>query len=169
MPISDEFVTGGVHQQNFEGGNITWSAGDAVAKEHAAGENAGRDRVARALSAGGRARLAISGFPNSSTLEVSVTGQPDFTVTTPNGAYSWDMFFPLAAKSGRLPSTRLIPRAAPLPTATLTDQGLQRLTASPSPKCRAIVRPDSPGALLPLSVRIALRDAAGDPGRRALR
>jgi len=29
MPASDEFATGGVHQQNFEGGNITWSSGAA--------------------------------------------------------------------------------------------------------------------------------------------
>ena len=36
MPISDEFVTGGVHQQNFEGGNITYAAGDTAAVEHPA-------------------------------------------------------------------------------------------------------------------------------------
>ena len=41
MPISDEFVTGGTHQQNFEGGNITWSAGDTAAKEHAAPKTPG--------------------------------------------------------------------------------------------------------------------------------
>src|SRR5260370_13069580 len=34
MPTSDEFVTAGVHQQNFEGGHITWSAADPAANEH---------------------------------------------------------------------------------------------------------------------------------------
>ena len=36
MPVSDEFVTGTVHQQNFEGGNITYSAGDTAAVDHPA-------------------------------------------------------------------------------------------------------------------------------------
>ena len=54
------------------------------------------------ISAGGHARLAIVGFPTNSTIKVSITGQPDFTVTTANGAYSWDMFFPLNSKSGSL-------------------------------------------------------------------
>ena len=53
-----------------------------------------------AISAGGTALLAILGFANNSTIRVSVTGQPDFLVSTATGAYSWQMFIPLAASSG---------------------------------------------------------------------
>ena len=73
MPASDEFVTAGVHQQNFEGGNITWSAGDGAAKEHAAPKTPGMIVSPAALSAGSRARLAIVGFPANSTIKVSIT------------------------------------------------------------------------------------------------
>ncbi|MCU1232245.1 MAG: Ig domain protein group 2 domain protein, partial [Candidatus Solibacter sp.] len=99
MPTSDEFVTGGVHQQNFEGGNFTWSAGDGAAKEHPGTKTPGLIISPGAVSAGSHARLAIVGFPANSTVKVSITGQPDFTVTTANGSYSWDMFFALNAKS----------------------------------------------------------------------
>jgi len=34
MPVGDEIVTGSLHQQSFEGGSITYSAGDAAAVEH---------------------------------------------------------------------------------------------------------------------------------------
>ena len=102
MPTSDEFVTAGVHQQNFEGGNMTWSQGDTAAKEHAAAKIPGLIVSPAALSAGSRARFAIVGFPNNSTIRVSIAGQPDFTVTAANGAYTWDMFIPLSAKSGAM-------------------------------------------------------------------
>src|SRR6185295_4417667 len=100
MPVSDEFVTGGVHQQNFEGGNFTWASGDAAAKEHAAAKTPGVIVSPASALAGSRARLAIVGFPNNSAIRVSVSGQPDFTVNTASGAYSWEMFVPLSAKSG---------------------------------------------------------------------
>src|SRR6185436_14909675 len=35
MPVSDEFISGGARQQNFEGGDITYTTGAADATEHA--------------------------------------------------------------------------------------------------------------------------------------
>ena len=102
MPTSDEFSNGGVRQQNFEGGNFTYAAGDSAAVEHAAARVPGVIASPASVSAGGRARLALIGFPNNSTLRVSVTGSPDFMVTAANGAYSWEMAIPLAAKSGTI-------------------------------------------------------------------
>ena len=100
MPVSDEFVTAGVHQQNFEGGNLTYAVGDAAAVEHPAPKVPGVIVAPASIAAGGRARLAVVGFPNNSTVRVSISGQSDFLVTSTNGAYSWEMSIPLTAKSG---------------------------------------------------------------------
>src|SRR5215472_2845652 len=84
MPVSDEFVSGGVHQQNFEGGSITYSPGDSAAKEHPAAKAPGIIVSPASITAGSKARLAIVGFNNGTTLKVSVSGQPDFLITTAN-------------------------------------------------------------------------------------
>src|SRR5262249_6166871 len=94
MPLTEEFVTGGTHQQNFEGGSLTWSAGDSVAHEHAVPKTPAITAIPATLMAGGRTRLAIAGFAAGATLKVSVSGQPDFSVATASGAYNWDLFFP---------------------------------------------------------------------------
>jgi uncharacterized protein (TIGR03437 family) len=162
MPTTDEFVTAGVHQQNFEGGNIAWSAGDSAATEHPAAKTPGLIVSPATLSAGSRARFAIVGFPNNSTLRVSVAGQPDFIVTTSNGAYTWDMFIPLSAKSGVTAVHAADTKGSAAADGTLTVRGFNdnRVAA-------VIVQGDNqtgpPGALLPLALRVALRDATGLP------
>ena len=75
------------------------------------------------MTAGSRARLAILGFPNNSTIRVSVAGQPDFTVTTANGAYTWDMFIPLSAKSGAMAVHAADTKGTGAADATLTVRG----------------------------------------------
>jgi len=162
MPISDEFVTAGVHQQNFEGGNMTWSPGDTAAKEHAAVKTPGLIVSPAALSAGSRARLAVLGFPNNSTIRVSVAGQPDFTVTTANGAYTWDMFIPLSAKSGTRAVHAADTKGTGAADAILTVRGFND-NRVPAIKVQGDNQTGPPGALLPLALRIALRDAAGAP------
>jgi uncharacterized protein (TIGR03437 family) len=161
MPVGDEFVTAGVHQQNFEGGNFTWSAGDAAAKEHAAPKVPGLIVSPGSVSAGSQARLAIVGFPTNSTIKVSITGQSDFTVTTANGAYNWDMFFPLNSKSGSL-AIHAADSKSNTADGTLTVRGFtdNRL---PLVKVQGDNQTGPPGALLPVSLRVALRDAAGNP------
>ena len=144
MPTSDEFVTAGVHQQNFEGGNITWSAGDSAAKEHPAAKTPGLIVSPASLAAGSRARFAIVGFPNNSTIRVSIAGQPDFTVTTANGAYTWDMFIPLSAKSGAMAVHAVDTKSATSAAdGTLTIRGFND-NRVPPPKCRATTRPARP-------------------------
>ena len=63
MPISDEFVTAGVHQQNFEGGNMTWSAGDTAATEHPAAKTPGLIVSPATLPAGSTRALRHRGLP----------------------------------------------------------------------------------------------------------
>jgi uncharacterized protein (TIGR03437 family) len=162
MPTSDEFVTGGVHQQNFEGGNITWAPGSSDAVEHAALKAPGVVASPPTVAAGGRARLALVGFPNASTLKVSVTGQQDFTVATTNGSYSWDMFFPLTTRSAVLTVTALEPKSGTTASGTLTIKGYNDNRVALA-RVQGDNQTGAPGALLPLSLRVAVRDAAGDP------
>ena len=162
MPVSDEFVSGGTHQQNFEGGNMTWSPGDTAAKEHAAPKTPGLIVSPATVPAGSRARFAIVGFPANSTIRVSIAGRPDFTLTTANGAYTWDMFLPLSTRSGVMAVHAADTKGTSTADASLTVRGFNDNRVP-----IAIVQGDSqtgpPGALLPLALRIALRDAAGDP------
>ena len=162
MPTSDEFVTAGVHQQNFEGGNMTWSAGDSAAKEHAAAKIPGLIVSPATLPAGSTARFAIVGFPNNSTILVSVTGQPNFTVTTANGAYTWDMFVPLTTRSGATAVHAADTKGSSVADGTLTVRGFND-SSVPLVKVQGDGQTGPPGALLPLALRVALLDAAGDP------
>jgi len=162
MPTSDEFVTAGMHQQNFEGGNMTWSAGDSAAKEHPAAKTPGLIVSPATLPAGSRARFAIVGFPSNSTIRVSVTGQPDFTVTTATGAYTWDMFIPLAAKSGATAVHAAQTNGTATADATLTVRGFDN-NRVPFVKVQGDNQTGPPGALLAVALQVALLDAAGDP------
>ena len=165
MPVSDEIVTGSLHQQNFEGGNISYSAGDAAAVEHPAPKAPpGVVITPSSIAAGGRAHLAIVGFPNNSSIRVSVSGHADFVATTANGAYSWDMFIPLASKSGSV-SVHAADTAGPsAASGTLTIKGFDLTSNRISiTKVQGDNQTGSPGALLPLSLRIALLDPSGTP------
>jgi uncharacterized protein (TIGR03437 family) len=162
MPVSDEFITGSVHQQNFEGGNITYSAGDAAAVEHATPKIPGVVVSPASMAAGGRAHLAITGFPNNSTIRVSVSGLPDFLVATANGAYSWDMFIPLSSKSGTVSVHAADTQGPSMANGTLTIKGFADNRISIA-KVQGDNQTGLPGALLPLSLRIALLDSSGAP------
>jgi uncharacterized protein (TIGR03437 family) len=162
MPTSDEFVTSGVHQQNFEGGNITYSPGDAAAKEHPAAKAPGIIVSPGTVTAGAKARLAIVGFNNNITLKVSVTGQPDFTVTTANGAFSWDIFFPLTAASATLSIHAADTKSSTTADGTLTVRGFNTNRIALA-KVQGDSQTGLPGALLPISLRVALKDATGNP------
>jgi uncharacterized protein (TIGR03437 family) len=165
MPVSDETVTGSFDQQNFEGGNITYSAGDAAAVEHPTPKAPpGVVITPTSIAAGGRAHLAIVGFPNNSTIRVSVTGEPDFLVTTANGAYSWDMFIPLASKSGSVSVHAADTGGSSTASGTLAIKGFDltnnRIAIA---KVQGDNQTGAPGALLPMSLRIALLDSSGTP------
>ena len=162
IPVSDEFVTGGLHQQNFEGGNFTYATGDAAAVENAAPKKPGVIVSPGTLTAGGSARLAIVGFANNSTLRVSVTGQPDFLVTTATGAYSWDLFFPLNAASATVAIHAADTKGTATADGTLTVRGLAN-NRIPIAKVQGDSQTGVPGALLPLSLRVVLLDSSGNP------
>ncbi len=161
MPASDEFSNGGLRQQNFEGGNLTYAAGDTAAVEHAAPRVPAVIASPASVSAGGRARLAVVGFPNNSTLRVSLTGSPDFTVTPANGAYSWDMAIPLTAKSGSI-AIHAVDGKGAVADGTLSVKGFadNRIQIA---KLQGDNQSGLPGSALPLTVRVGLVDVSNNP------
>ena len=161
MPVGDEFVTAGVHQQNFEGGSITYTTGAASAQVQAAPRKPAVIVAPSAISAGARARLAISGFANGDSVKVSITGQPDFTVMVANGAYAWDYFVPLSAPSGTLTITASSAGGATA-GGTLTIRGFDTNRAQLS-VVRGNNQTGTPGSLLPVPIQVALLDASGAP------
>ena len=162
MPVGDEVATGVSHQQSFEGGSIGFNAGDSAAQERAAPKAPAVAAAPATVLAGGRARLAVSGFPDGATLRVSVSGQPDFLVTTTNGAYGWDLFVPLSAKSGSLAIHAADTRSAATADGALTVKGFAD-NRTPLAKVQGDNQTGMPGALLPQSLRVQLRDSSGSP------
>ena len=160
MPISDEFANGGLRQQNFEGGNITYAVG-TPATEHPIAKTPGVVAPA-SVAAGERVRLALTGFGNNSTLRVSVTGQSDFVVTSANGSFAWEMFIPLTEKSGTLRIHAADTKSAAAADGAVTVKGFadNRIQIS---KIQGDNQSGPPGAVLPLPLRMALRDSAGNP------
>jgi uncharacterized protein (TIGR03437 family) len=162
MPVGDEFVNAGVHQQNFEGGNFTYSPGDAAAKEHPAAKVPGVIVAPGTVTAGGKARLAIVGFNDNTTLRVSVTGQPDFLITTANGAFSWDMSFPLTAASSTIAIHAADTKSSATADGSLTVRGFNT-SRVPITKVQGDGQTGPPGSLLPISLRVAVEDSSGNP------
>ena len=161
MPLGDQFATAGVTQQNFEGGSISYASGAAAAQVQAAPRTPAVIVAPASISAGAQALLAVSGFPNGDSITVSVTGQPAFTVTAANGAYSWNMFIPLTAASGTLTIGATDATGASA-TNTLTVRGfdknrLQMAAAGGNNQTGA------PGSLLPAPMQVSLLDASGAP------
>ena len=159
MPLSDETVSGNIHQQNFEGGTIAYSTGDTVAVEQAAPKTPGIVVSPASATAGSRVRLGVVGFPSQSTIRVSVTGQPDFLVTTSNGAYVWTFFLPLSSAGGTIAIHAADTQGPSVADGTLTVKAVAG--SAQIVKLQGDSQTGVPGGLLPRSLRIALRDASG--------
>ena len=162
MPISEEFASGATRRQNFEGGYIDYSAGDPSAQPHAAARQPAVITAPVDVVAGSRVRLAVLGFPDAATVRVSITSQPDFLVTLPNGAYAWESFIPLSA-----PGATVTIRAVDTTTGNAAESSFTVRSFKESQVRLVRVQGDAqtgvPGAVLPQPLRVALRDQAGNP------
>jgi uncharacterized protein (TIGR03437 family) len=100
LPTGDEFATAGRRRQDFEGGLLIYTPGDA---EAALEERTRRPQISATpgtVAAGSRIRIAAGGFDTGATLRITVGSQPDFIVKTETGAYAWEIFVPANAPSG---------------------------------------------------------------------
>ena len=100
LAIGDESLVAGKRRQDFEGGFVDYAPGDAAAQVHLGVRQPLVTATPSAVLVGTRLRLAVGGFDDGATVRVSVAGQPDFTVKTTNGAYTWETVVPLTSKSG---------------------------------------------------------------------
>jgi len=161
MPTGDEVDSPSLDQQNFEGGVISYAPGASAAQTQLAPKMPAVVVAPAAIPAGGQARLAVSGFADNTAITVSVTGQPNFTVTTSNGAYSWDLFVPLTAQSGTL-TIRATGSGGAAAAGTLTIRGYANNRVQLT-KLQGDLQTGAPGALLPVALVVALVDASGNP------
>lgn len=163
MPAGDETVSGGVHQQTFEGGTVSYTVGAASASIAPAPRVPAVIVSPANVTAGGSAMVAVLGFANNSTLRVSTTGQPDFLVTTPNGAYSWTIYVPLSAGSQTVAiHASDTGSASSAATGTLTITGFSN-TRTQLTKVQGDNQSGLPGALLPTPLVVMLADESGNP------
>ena len=162
MPTSDQFVSSGLNTQNFEGGTISYAAGASSATAQATPRTPTVVVAPAAITAGSPVQAAVFGFANNATVRVSVTGQPDFLVTTANGAYSWSLFIPLTAKSGTTVISAADTKSSAAASASLTVKGLVD-NRVPLTKVAGDNQTGAPGALLPIPLQVSLADSAGNP------
>jgi uncharacterized protein (TIGR03437 family) len=162
MPVSDETVSGALHSQTFEGGAIGYPAGATAATVQAAPKTPAVLVAPATVTAGGHAVFAIAGFPNNSTVRVSVTGEPDFLVTTANGAYGWDTYIPLASPGGTLAIHAADTHGPSVADGTLTVRSLAASRAGLA-KVQGDNQTGLPGAAPRLPLVVELADSSGAP------
>ena len=161
-PLNDEFGISGKRHQDFEAGYFEYTPGDAVAREI---ENTRKPTVSvlpAAPIAGSRVRVSVGGFDTGATLRVSITGQPDFLVTTQNGAYAWDVFVPANAAATPVAITVRDANGSAVAQVSYTV----RTAASAKlqlAKTGGDLQTGSPGAILAQPLKITLRDETGVP------
>jgi uncharacterized protein (TIGR03437 family) len=160
MPASDEFVTGNTHQQNFEGGSIDFNNGDTAAKEHSAARTPAVLVSPSTAVAGSRVRVAVIGFPASSPIQVSITGQSNFQINNSTGAYSWELYLPLTTTSRTIDVRAADTRSTASASATITVKGLAENRVLIT-KVSGDNQTGMPGAFLSRTLKIALKDSAG--------
>ena len=160
LPLGDEFASGGKRQQDFEGGSIDYSAGDSAAAVHPGDRRPLITAAPTQTLAGSKVRLAIGGFNPGSTVRVSVTGQPDFTVKTDSGAYLWDVAIPANAAAGVVKV-----HAVDLANSAAADGSYT--VRQPSQVVFQVIKVSGdgqtggPGSVLPLPLRVLVKDDTG--------
>jgi uncharacterized protein (TIGR03437 family) len=161
-PLNDEFGINGKRHQDFEAGYFEYTPGDAVARET---ENA-RKAVVSALPAspiaGSRVRISVGGFDTGATLRVSMTGAPDFLVTTQNGAYAWDLFIPVNAA---VATTTITVKDANGSASAQTSYTVRTAASAKLQlaKTGGDSQTGSPGTVVAQPLTVTLRDETGIP------
>jgi len=100
VPLGDVTTTAGVARQNFENGYIDLQPGASAAVEHLNPRVPTVSVTPSIVLPGTRVHIAITGFSNNAALTVSQTGQSNFLVTVPAGAYQWDAYIAPTAAAG---------------------------------------------------------------------
>jgi uncharacterized protein (TIGR03437 family) len=161
-PIGPQTNAGGLLQQNFEGGDITYAPGAAQATEHDSPRQPLITATPGAVRAGTSVHLVIGGFNNGATVKVTQTGQAAFLVTTASGSYTFDTFLPTTTAAGTITVTASDTNSAATAQASYTVYQL-----STSLMTISIVsgnqQTGAPGALLTQPLVVLVNDQDGNP------
>ena len=162
LPTDDDYNASGKRRQDFEGGFADYASGDQAAQIHPTDRVPIVTATPATVLAGTRVRISTGGFDPGSTLRVSVSGQPDFTVQTDNGAYSWEIVVPASAKTSTV-SIRAVDTSS-----TVSADGSYTVRALAEAQLRiAKISGDGqtglPAAVLPQLLEVAVQDDSGNP------
>jgi uncharacterized protein (TIGR03437 family) len=161
LPLGDEISAAGKFRQDFEGGYIDYSPGDAIGQLHPGNRTPAVTATPAVVLPGGRLRLAAGGFNAGSTLRVSISGQADFLVKTDNGAYSWETTIPANATIGVV-SVRAVDTAGTSADGSYTVRAATDVRFQLT-KVAGDGQNGLPGAILPQSLKVVLQDDQGNP------
>jgi len=162
LPTSDEFQVTGRFRQEFEGVTLEYGPGENEAQVTEKARRPVATATPQTVVAGNHLRLAVGGFAPNSTIRVSLAGQPDFDVETASGAYSWDVFVPATARTGSVTVSATRLGSTPAITAeTAYNVRAQAETVFDLRKLSGDTQTGAPGALLPVPIRVRLRDEFG--------
>lgn len=162
FPAGDEYTSAGKRRQDFEGGFIDYAAGDAVAQVHPGNRQPIVQATPSSVVAGSRVRLAVGGFDAGSTVRVSITGQPDFVVTTVNGAYAWQSNVAVNAKSGAIQIHAADTNSGAAADGSYSVRAVSEVSYRIT-KSAGDGQAGPPGAVLPQAFVILVSDDAGNP------
>lgn len=160
LPVAEEVTVDGVRRQLFEGGSLTQPPGGDVAV-HLEPRKPGLLITPNPVTAGSRLRIAAGGFPAGAQLTITAGSEAAFEVRAANGAFAWETIVPPAA----IAATVRVVAAGP---DGVRAEGSYRIrsVAEAEPKLSKVsgdLQTGPPGALLPLALRVSLRDAQGAP------
>jgi uncharacterized protein (TIGR03437 family) len=162
-PLNEEFTLNGRRRQEFEGGYMEYSPGSTVVNAVESTRKPTVSVLPSSAVAGSRIRLAAGGYPDGSTLRVSVTGQADFVVRTGNGSYTWESWVPVDSPS-RMVTVRAVVVGTPAIAAEATYTVRAAVEARPRlSKVRGDGQSGAPGTRLPIPLRVNLKDESGSP------
>jgi uncharacterized protein (TIGR03437 family) len=164
LPVSDEFQVGANRRQEFEGATFDYTPGDNLVRVTQKSRRPTVLSTPSTVVAGNKVRLSAGGFEPGSQLRISVTGQPDFVATAISGSYAWDAFVPATARTGVVTVRAGLAGATDGPSAETTYQVRAlsdiRFTLT---KLRGDTQTGPPGAVLPIALRVVLKDEFGSP------
>jgi uncharacterized protein (TIGR03437 family) len=161
-PIGPQTTVGGLLQQNFEGGDITYAPGAAQAIEHDSPRQPIITATPGAVRAGTSVHLVIGGFSNGATVKVTQTGQAAFLVTTASGSYTFDTFLPATTAAATITVTASDTNSTATAQASYTVYQLSTSLMTIS-ILSGNQQTGAPGALLTQPLVVVVGDQDGNP------
>ena len=162
-PLNDEYTnSSGLRQQDFEGGAATYASGATSANVVLSPRTPVVTATPSPVLPGSFVQLTVGGFNNNTTVQVSITGQPNFLATLAEGAYVWDDWVPPNAQSGTV-----VVRAAQVSGSVAAQTSYTIRTPSSVAMTLAVLsgngQTGAPGAVLTAPLKVLLTDNLGNP------